>query len=191
MVFGILVTLFIPEISEYRLFAFAGLLIPIITLFLIFNDRFLNLISSFKLLNFMTPIFKGIRGISKRESIIVVLQTTLIWAFSFIPAYYTYLAIGWDISIWIVVVVMTLTTLSVAIPIQPPGLVGTFEGFNLLTLKAFNITTKFALEKILLVHAISLVTGGIVGLLGIIYLMVGELRNLLGSSSESLDKQAN
>lgn len=172
---GVFLTLFVSSLAFMKFASILLLVAIIVFLAIVKSDFALKFLKKIPLLNKGKGILEAINEISYRQYMVALILTVGAWIFTYIASYYSLTAVGLDVPILVVAVWSTLLILSVAIPIQTPGMVGTYEAITLFVFAMFDIKGSGVLEMIVLSHILAVVVNSaIAGVSGIILFIQGR-----------------
>lgn len=162
LIVGVLLALLVSGLAYMKAVSMVMLVGILLFLALIKSDLALEILKKIPGVRKAKGILEAINEITHREYIYTLLITSFIWFMTYVSAYYTFKAVGLEIPFTVMVVATTLVILSAAIPIQTPGMIGTYEGLTLFAFALFGIQGEGILELVLLSHILSIIINTVV-----------------------------
>lgn len=162
LIVGVLLALLVSGLAYMKAVSMVMLVGILLFLALIKSDLALEILKKIPGVRKAKGILEAINEITHREYIYTLLITSFIWFMTYVSAYYTFKAVGLEIPFTAMVVATTLVILSAAIPIQTPGMIGTYEGLTLFAFALFGTQGEGILELVLLSHILSIIINTVV-----------------------------
>lgn len=187
----------LPEqIRINKLLLIVTFLIACLFAVILFRNKFIGIINRFskfkhgdKIERLLNNIIEAIAFLKNKQVIFVAIPLTFFnWIVIYPTSYLLMMkSINININYWSVLLVMSISVLSAAIP-SSPGFIGTWEFFTVIALGIFNVERNRALSYAVLSHFMTFLPFVIIGLFYFFYEISSS--NLLFKESQKLNNQS-
>ncbi|WKZ31094.1 MAG: lysylphosphatidylglycerol synthase transmembrane domain-containing protein [Candidatus Dojkabacteria bacterium] len=156
LIVGVLLTLVISGLGYMKVASMVTFLGILFFLAILKSDFALNIMRKIPGIRKGSGILEAVNEVTHKQYFQTLITTAAGWVITYAATYYAFQAVGLDISLTVLLVAATVLTLSAVIPIQTPGMVGTYEAIMLFVFSLFAIKGEGILEAIVLSHILSI-----------------------------------